>query len=121
MQFRKDDDTQVRVGKADLLSSFQPVDPRHAQIEQDQVRLVERSKLDGVQAITGGSNNFETTSKIQIIADGPQGGRRVVCNGNADFLESAQFNLRKRTCNLALIMGQQRDGGNGVDCLVNLY
>jgi hypothetical protein len=82
---------------------------------------VEQSKLDGVQAITGGSNNFETTSKIQIIADGPQGGRRVVCNDNADFLESAQFNLRKRTCNLVLIVGQKRDGGNGVDCLVNLY
>jgi hypothetical protein len=121
MQFRKDDDTQVRVGKADLLGSFQPVDPRHAQIEQDQVRLVERSKLDGVQAITGSSNDFETTSEIQIIADGPQGGRRVVCNDNTDFLESAQFNLRKKTCNLALIMGQKRDGDNGVDCLVNLY
>jgi hypothetical protein len=121
MHFRKDDDTQVRVGKADLLGSFQPVDPRHAQIEQDQVRLVERSKLDGVQAVTGGSNNVETTSKIQIVADGPQGGRRVVCNDNADFPEIAQFNLRKGTCNLALIMGQKSDGGNGVECLVNLH
>lgn len=48
IQFGEDDEPQVRVGKADLLCSFQPVDPRHAQIEQDQVRLVERSKLDGV-------------------------------------------------------------------------
>ena len=121
MQFGEDDDTQVRVGKADLLSSFQPVDPRHAQIEQDQVRLVDRSKLDCVQAITGGSNNFKTTSKIQIIADGPQCGRRVVCNDNTDFLKRAQCNLRKRTCNLALIMRQKRNRSNGVDCLVNLY
>ncbi len=111
MQFGKDDDTQVRVGKADLLSSFQPVDPRHAQIEQDQVRLVERSKLDGVQA----------ASKIQIVADEPQGGRRVVCNDNTDFLKRAQCNLRKRTCNLALIMRPTRNGSNWVDCLVNLY
>jgi hypothetical protein len=121
MQFGKDDDTQVRVGKADLLSSFQPVDPRHAQIEQDQVRLVERSKLDGVQAITGGTHDFETASKIQIVADGPQGGRRVVRNDNTDFLKRAQCNLRKRTCNLALIMRQTRNGSNWVDCLVNLY
>ena len=121
MQFGEDDDTQVRVGKADLLSSFQPVDPRHAQIEQDQVRLVERSQLDGVQAITGGTHNFETASKIQIVADGPQGGRRVVCNDHTDFLKRAQGNLRKRTCNLALIMRQKRNGSNWVDCLVNLY
>jgi hypothetical protein len=86
MQFGEDDDTQVRVGKADLQSSFQPVDPRPAQIEQDQVRLVERGKLDGVQAITGGTHDFETTRKIQIVADGPQGGERVVCDDDADFV-----------------------------------
>jgi hypothetical protein len=121
MQFGKDDDTQARVGKADLLSSFQPVDPRHAQIEQDQVRLVERSKLDGVHAITGGSHDFETTSKIQIVADRPQGGRRVVCNDNADFLECAQFSLRERTFSLALTIRARKEERNWVDCLGNLY
>jgi hypothetical protein len=47
---------------------------------------VERSKVDGVQAITGGTHDFEATGKIKIVADGPEGGRGVVCDDDADFV-----------------------------------
>jgi hypothetical protein len=53
IEFREDDHPQVWAGEADLLCSLQPVDPRHAEIEKDQIRLVNGCKLYSIQAVTG--------------------------------------------------------------------
>jgi len=69
MELGKDDHAQVRAGEADLLCSLQPVDPRHAEIEKDKVRLPERGEMHRVLAVTGRANDLKTTRELEIVAD----------------------------------------------------
>lgn len=48
LELGEDDQPQVWTGKADLPSSFQSVNPRHTEIEENEIRLFECSKLHRV-------------------------------------------------------------------------
>lgn len=67
IEFGKDDHPQVRTGEADLLCSLQPVNPRHAEIEENQIRLVDGCKLNSIQAVTGGSHDLKPAGEFKVI------------------------------------------------------
>jgi hypothetical protein len=67
IQFGKDDHPQARTGEADLLCSLQSVNPRHAEIEEDQVRPVDGCELYSIQAVAGGSYDLKPSGEFQVI------------------------------------------------------
>ena len=85
IEFGKNDHAQVWAGEADLLCSLQPVDPRHAEIEENQIGLVDGRELNRVQAVTGGPDDLKTTSKFEVVADGAESGGRIVGDQDTNF------------------------------------
>src|SRR5271170_2173873 len=83
IEFGKDNHAQVRAGEADLLCSLQPVDPRHAEIEENQIGLVDGRELNRVQAITGGTNDLKASGEFEVVADGLEGRGGIVGDENA--------------------------------------
>jgi len=73
IEFGKDDQPQVWAGKADLQGSLQPIDPWHAEIEQDEIRLVDGRELNRVQAVTGGPDDLKPSGEFEVIADRTKG------------------------------------------------
>jgi hypothetical protein len=67
IQFGKDDHPQARTGEADLLCSLQSVHPRHAEIEEDQVRPVDGCELYSILAVAGGSDDLKPSGEFQVI------------------------------------------------------
>ena len=94
VKFGEDDHAQVRAGEADLLCSLQPVDPRHAEIEENKVRLPERGEMYRVLAVTGRSNDLKAPSKLEILADGAQGGGRIVSDQDPNGIHKGHKQLR---------------------------
>ena len=84
VEFGKNNDTKVRIDQADALGRFQAIDTGHAEIQENQIRLVKGHQLNGVQTITGGTNNFKATREFEVIADRPESGRGIVCNQDAN-------------------------------------
>jgi hypothetical protein len=64
IEFREDDHPQVWTGEADLLCSLQSIDPRHAEIEKDQIRLVDGCELYSIQAVTGFPHDLKPSGKF---------------------------------------------------------
>lgn len=84
VELGEDDHAQVWAGEADLLESLQPIDPRHAEIEENQVRFFCRSDLHRILAITGGTNDLKPPSKFEVITNRPKSRRRIIGNENAN-------------------------------------
>jgi len=84
-EFGEYDHAQVRTGEADLLRSLQPVNPRHAEIEEHQIGLVDGRELNRVQAVTGGGDDLKASGELEEIADGAEGGGGIVGDENANF------------------------------------
>ena len=84
VEFGEDDHAQVRTGEADLLSSLQPVDPRHAEIEKDEVRLAGGYELHSVQAVTSGPYDLKPSGEFQIVANRAERCRGIVGNQNTN-------------------------------------
>jgi hypothetical protein len=85
VEFGKNYDAKVRIDEADALSGFQTIDAWHAEIQENEIRLVKGHKLNGVQAVTSGTNDFKAASEFEVIADRPKSGRGVVCDEDANF------------------------------------
>lgn len=88
VKFGKDDHPQVRTGEADLLCSLQPVNPRHAEIEENQIGLVDGCKVYSMQAVTGGPNDLKPSGKFEIVPHGAKGRGGIVGNKNANGFHS---------------------------------
>lgn len=72
IEFGKDDHAQVGTGEADLLGSLQSVHPRHAEIEEHQIRLVDGCKLYSIQAVTGGTYDLKSAGEFKVVTDRPK-------------------------------------------------
>jgi hypothetical protein len=88
IKFRKDDHPQVRTGEADLLCSLQPVNPRHAEIEENQIGLVDGCKVYSMQAVTGGPNDLKPSGEFEIVPHGAKRRGGIVGNKNANGFHS---------------------------------
>ena len=88
VEFRKDDHPQVRTGEADLLCSLQPVNPRHAEIEENQIGLVDGCKVYSMQAVTGGPNDLKPSGEFEIVPHGAKRRGGIVGNKNANGFHS---------------------------------
>lgn len=86
LQLGENNDAHVRTGMADMLGGFQAIDARHAEIEKDEIGIIERGELDGILAVTGGTHDLKTTGKVEVVADGTQGGGRIVSDEDANFV-----------------------------------
>jgi hypothetical protein len=94
VKFGEDDHAQVRAGEADLLCSLQPVDPRHAEIEEDKVRPPERGEMYRVLAVTGRADDLKAPRKLKILADGAQSGGRIVSDQDPNGIRKGHKQLR---------------------------
>jgi hypothetical protein len=63
VQFGKDDDAHVRTSKAEMFRGLQAIDAGHAEIEEDEIGLIERGELDGILAVTGGTTISKPPAK----------------------------------------------------------
>lgn len=84
VDLRVDDHAQAGKGTAKLPGSLQAVKPRHAEIQQREIGPMMRCELNGVEAVTSGTNHFEAPGETQVVADGPKGGRGIVRDQNTN-------------------------------------
>jgi hypothetical protein len=118
IEFGKDDHPQVRTGEADLLCSLQPVNPRHAEIEKDQVRLVDGYELNSIQAITGGSYDLKPSGEFEVITHRAKRCGGIVGNQDANGFDRVhQFG--RAHCDGGM-MKERKEERNEGECLVNL-
>lgn len=89
IEFGENDHPRVWAGEADLLGGLQPIDPRHAEIEENQIGLVDGHELNCVQAVTGGPHDLKPTGKFEVIANGTKGRGRIVGDENSNAFGSA--------------------------------
>jgi hypothetical protein len=75
------------VGATEFLGSLQAVEARHTEIEQGEIGLVLLGELDGVEAVTGGADDFEATGEIEVIADGTESCGGIVGYEDADWID----------------------------------
>src|SRR5271167_995936 len=121
IELGKDDHPQVRTGEADLLCSLQSVDPRHAEIEQDQVRLVDGRELNCVQAVTGSPDDLKTAGEFQVITQRTKRCGGIVGNKDANRIWSVHHLFRTRPESHSLMVEENRRQGNGGKCLVKSH
>jgi hypothetical protein len=86
VKFGENDHPQARTGEADLLCSLQSVNPRHAEIEENQVWPLDGCKLNCMQAVSGGSYNLKPPGKLQVIPHGPKCRDGIVCDEDTNRL-----------------------------------
>jgi hypothetical protein len=86
VKFGKNDHPQARTGEADLLCSLQSVNPRHAEIEENQIRPVNGRKLNRVQAVSGGPYDLKPPGKLQVIPHGAKCREGIVSDEDTNGL-----------------------------------
>jgi len=121
IQFGKNDHPQVGAGEADLLCSLQPIDPRHAEIEENQVGLFEGRELYSIYAVTGGPNDLKASSKFEIIADGAKSSWRIIGNENSNRPGKMHHFSVKKGHQTFLRMKGERGNWNWRECLVKIH
>jgi hypothetical protein len=112
LKFGKDNHAQVRAGEADLLCSLQPIDPRHAEIEKDKVRLVGGCELNRVQAVTSSPHDLKTAGEFQVITDRTKRCGGIVGYKNANCIALAHDPSRTKAKSDAFIVEERRGERN---------
>ena len=102
IEFRKNDHPQVRTGEADLLSGLQSVDPRHAEIEKDKVRLTSGCELHCILAVASSPHDLKTAGEFEVITHRAKRCGGIVGDQDANtfrrVMHAFQTKLMKEVC-----------------------